>query len=161
MAEEETTQQPESSDDGGVVVEVQPYNEKPGKPQFSDEEVEKMDQLPPADEITKYAEDAQRRIKSLHIANQEWRRRAVQSNKDMATATTLAQQLYQENQQLRASTQRSEQALIDQALQRAAAQLHQAEGRLRAARQAGDVDQEVAAQVEIARFAAEEDRLRL
>lgn len=162
MAEEEaTTHQPEPEDEGGVTVEVQPYNEKPGKPQLSDDEVEKMDQLPPADEITKYAKDAQKRIKSLHIANQEWRRRVVQSNRDMATATTLAEQLYRENQQLKQNTQRSEQALIDQALQRAEAQLAQAKTRFVAARQAGDANQEVAAQEEIARYVAEADRLRL
>ena len=157
MAEDVTTSQA----DEGVTVEVQPYNEKPGKPQFSDEEVERMDTLPPKDEIGKYAEDAQKRIKSLHIANQEWRRRAVQSTKDMATATTLAQQLFGENQQLKASRERSDQALIDQALGRAESQLKQAEQRYIAARQAGDPTQEVAAQVEIARYVAEADRLRL
>lgn len=158
MAEEVTTSQ---ADPDGVTVEVQPYNEKPGKPQLSDKEVEEMDALPAEDEIGRYAKDAQKRIKSLHIANQEWRRRVVQSTKDMATATTLAQQLFQENQQLKVDRGRSEQALIDQALGRAEAQLKQAEQRYIAARQTGDATQEVAAQVEIARYVAEADRLRL
>lgn len=160
MAEEAVTTQAEPGDEG-VVVEVQPYNEKPGKPQLSDKEVEEMDQLPPEDEIGRYAKDAQKRIKSLHIANQEWRRRVVQSTKDMATATTLAEQLFRENQQLKLNTQRSEQALVDQALQRAEAQLAQAKHRFIAARQANDPTQEVAAQEEIARYVAEADRLRL
>jgi hypothetical protein len=155
MADEPNTEQPE------VTVEVQPYDEKPGKPQLSDEEVEKLDTLPAEDEITKYAKDAQKRIKSLHIANQEWRRRVVQSTRDVATATNLAQQLYQENQQLKVSTQRSEGALIEQALQRADAQLAQAKSRFMGARHAGDMAQELAAQEEIAQAVAERDRLRL
>lgn len=159
MADEVTTSQAEPEE--GVTVEVAPYNEKPGKPQLSDKEVEEMDSLPPDDEIGKYAKDAQRRIKSLHIANQEWRRRSVQSQREMATATNLAQQLYVENQQLKQSRERSEQAVIDQALGRAEAQLAQAEQRYLAARQAGDAAQEVKAQVDIARFVAEADRLRL
>lgn len=153
--------EPKEPVEGEVTVEVAGDNEKPGKPQLSDEEVEKLDQLPPDDEIGRYAKDAQKRIKSLHIANQEWRRRVVQSTRDMATATTLAQQLYQENQQLKVSTQRSEQALIEQALQRAEAQLAQAKARFLAARSANDAAQELAAQEEIARYVAESDRLRL
>lgn len=161
MADEPKTEQPSEPEEQGVTVEVQPYDEKPGKPQLSDEEVEKLDSLPPEDEITKYAKDAQKRIKSLHIANQEWRRRVVQSTRDVATATNLAQQLYQENQQLKQSRERSEQALIDQALQRAEAQLAQAEARFLGARGANDAAQELAAQKEIAQAIAERDRLRL
>jgi hypothetical protein len=158
MADEPNTQQPEEE---GITVEVQPYDEKPGKPQLSDDEVEKLDSLPAEDEITKYAKDAQKRIKSLHIANQEWRRRVVQSTRDVATATNLAQQLYQENQQLKVNTQRSESALIEQALQRAEAQLAQAKSHFLAARNANDTAQELAAQEEIAQAVSERDRLRL
>lgn len=160
MAEEESTQL-EPEEEGAVTVEVAPYNEKPGKPQLSDEEVEKMAALPPDDEVGRYAKDAQKRIKNLHVVAQEWRRRSAQSTRDTAVATNLAQQLYQENQQLKSDRQRSEQALIDQALQRADAQLAQAKSRYMAARQAGDVNGEVQAQEEIARYVAESDRLRL
>lgn len=159
MADEVTVSQAEPEE--GVTVEVAPYNEKPGKPQLTDEEVEKLDELPPEDEIGRYAKDAQRRIKSLHVASQEWRRRAVQSQRELATATNLAQQIYRENQDLKAGRERNEQALIDQALGRAEAQLAQAESHFIAARQAGDVPAEARAQVEIARFVAEADRLRL
>lgn len=162
MADEQAAEVPEVKAEGNeITVEVAPYGERIGKPELSDEEVEKLDEAPPEDEVTKYAKDAQKRIKSLHIANQEWRRRVVQSNKDVATATNLANQLYQENQSLKASTARSEQALIDQALQRAEAQLMQAKGRYRVARQQQNAEEELAAQEDIARFVAESDRLRL
>lgn len=151
----------EEPKDEGLTVEVATDDEKPGKPELTDEEVEKLDELPAEDEIGNYAKSAQRRIKSLHIANQEWRRRVAQSTKDVATATTLAQQLYNENQQLKASTQRSEQALIDQALQRADAQLAQAKSHFLQARAANDAAQELTAQEEIARAVAEIDRLKL
>jgi hypothetical protein len=161
MADEPKAPEVEVEVAEGVTVEVQPYDEKPGKPQLTDEEVEKLDSLPPDDEIGKYAKDAQKRIKSLHIANQEWRRRVVQSTRDVATATNLAQQLYQENQQLRNTTQRSEHALIEQALQRADAQLAQAKSRFLQARNNNDTAQELAAQEEIAQAVSERDRLRL
>ena len=160
MPDEPVTPEQPAEKDEGLIIEVESAG-KPGKPELSDEEVEKLDQLPPDDEITRYAKDAQKRIKSLHIANQEWRRRVVQSNRDVATATTLAEQLYRENQQLKASTARSEQALIDQALQRSEAQMSHAKQRFLAARAANDANAELTAQEEIARAAAESDRLRL
>ena len=81
-----------------VTVEVAPddLGDKWAKPELSDEEVAKLSEPAPEDEIGRYASQAQKRIKSLHIANQEWRRRVVQSSKDVATATSLAEQLYRE-----------------------------------------------------------------
>lgn len=145
-----------------ITIEVAEDNEKPGKPQLTDEEVAKLsDESPPDDEISRYAKDAQKRIKSLYIANQEWRRRVVQSQKDMATATNLADQLYRENQNLKQNVQRSETALIDQALQRTEAQLQSAKARLFNAVTAQNPEEIVKANEEMARFVAEADRLRL
>ena len=150
----------EQTDEGGVTVEVLPDTDKPGKPQLSDEEVEKLADVP-EDEVSRYAKDAQKRIKSLHVVNQEWRRRVVQSTKDVATATSLAEQLYRENQQLRDSVGRSETALIEQAIQRAESQLERAKTRARLAYAANDAEEIVAANEEVSRFVAEADRLRL
>ncbi|HEY6290355.1 MAG TPA: hypothetical protein VI455_02185 [Terriglobia bacterium] len=152
-------------EDPGVTVEVVPDEEAHGrglgKPQLSDEEVEKLAELPGDDEISRYAKDAQKRIKAQHLVNQEWRRRAIQSNKDVATAANLAEQLYRENQQLKQTAQRSENALVEQALQRSEAQLAQAKARHKAAYTAGDADQVVLAQEEVARCVAECHNLRL
>lgn len=155
MADEEKDEQTE---DGGVTVEVAPDK---GKPELTDEEVEKMAELPAEDEIGRYAKDAQKRIKSLHISNQEWRRRVAQANKDVATATSLAEQLYQENQSLRSNVGRSEAALIDQAIQRAESQLAQAKLGARAAFASQDPDAIVTANEMVARFVSEVDRLKL
>lgn len=158
MADEEVVVEKKEPE---ITVEIAPDNEKPGKPELTDEEVGKLDQLPADDEISRYAKDAQKRIKSLHIANQEWRRRVVQSSKDVATATTLAEQLYRENQQLKHNVDRSEVALIDQALQRTESQLAQARQRAKAAYTSQNTDEIVAANEDVARFVAESDRLRL
>jgi len=117
--------------------------------------------LPADDEVARYAKDAQKRIKSLHVANTEWRRRVVQSQKDVATATTLAEQLYRENQQLKANVNKSETALISQALQRTEAQLQQARQRAKIAYANQNTDEIVAANEEVAKYVAEADRLRL
>jgi len=165
MAEEaaavEQVQETPPAEDTGVVVEVASDTDKPGKPQLTDEEVEKLDTTPADDEISRYAKDAQKRIKSLHIANQEWRRRVVQSSKDLATATSLAEQLYKENQQLKTSNTRSEAALIDQALERTKAQLVSARQKARAAYNSQNTDEIIAANEEVARYVAEADRLQL
>jgi hypothetical protein len=149
---------PVAADDGKVTVEVA---EEKGKPRLTDEEVAKLADVPAEDEISRYAKDAQKRIKNLHIAGDEWRRRAAQSSRDASTATTLAEQLYRENQELKANMGRSEAALIDQAIQRAEAQLVGARTRAKAAYAAQDPDAIVAANEEVARFVSEADRLRL
>lgn len=160
MPDEETNVETSVEEPGGVTVEIA---EEKGKPRLTDEEVVKLadEAVPPEDEITRYSKDAQRRIKNLHIAGQEWRRRAAQSSRDSATATSLAEQLYRENQELKASRERSEAALIDQAIRRAEAQLAGAKDRARAAITAQDTEAQVAANEEVSRHVAEVDRLRL
>lgn len=159
---EETVEQPVKTSEPELTVEVASDDTgKLGKPELTDEEVSKLDQAPPEDEIGRYAQAAQKRIKAMQIANQEWKRRAVQANHDMATATTLAQQLYQENQQLKTSVGRSETALIEQALQRTEAQLQSARQKAKAAYSSGNPDEIVTANEEVARYVAEADRLRL
>jgi hypothetical protein len=144
-----------------VTVEVASEPSQEGRPQLSDEEVEKLAEPPADDEIGHYAKEAQRRIKSLRTAGQEWRRRVLQANKDLATATTLAEQLYRENRQLKDDRGRSETALIEQAVERVTAQLAQAKDRARAAHAAGNADEIVGATEQVARCAAELDRLHL
>jgi len=144
--------------DSGVTVEVEP--EKGGKPAISDDELGKLTATTD-DEIARADAAAKKAVRSLRQAYQEQRRRAEQWSKDAATASTLAEQLYRENQQLRQSNSRSESALIDQALRRAETQLDGAKNRLRQAHGANDVNEIVDAQEEMARSAAEVDRLKL
>ncbi|HEX4594002.1 MAG TPA: hypothetical protein VH157_06990 [Bryobacteraceae bacterium] len=151
MADEPTTPD--------IEVEIEPGDEKT-KPRLTDSQLEEHEKLPD-DEIGKYATEAQRRIRGLRVANQEWRRRSIQSSQDVATATSLAEQLYRENQELKSSMGRSETALIDQAHARAEAQLDQAKTRLMAAMAAQDAAGQATAYEDIAKAVAELDRLGL
>ena len=143
-----------------LVVEVA-SDEKAARPQLTDEQVAALAEAPAEDEIARYARDAQKRIKSLHLASQEWKRRVIKANNDVATATSLAQELYQENQRLKQDRARGDQAVVEQAILRAEANLGQARGKLKNAFAAQDVDAIAAAQEEMARYVAEADRLRL
>ena len=143
-----------------LVVEIA-SDEKGARPQLTDEQVAALAEPPAEDEISRYARDAQKRIKSLHLASQEWKRRVIKANNDVATATNLAQELYQENQRLKVDRARSDQAVVEQAILRAEANLGQARGKLKQAFGAQDVDLIAAAQEEIARYVAEADRLKL
>jgi hypothetical protein len=147
---------------GEIVVEIASTDERTGaKPLLSDEDVEKLAEPPSGDEIGKYAQDAQKRIKGMHQANQEWKRRVLRAQSDVATATNLAQQLYNENQALRTNVGRSEAALVEQAIQRADAMLVTARNNFKNARAAQDIDAEAKAQEDIARYVSESERLRL
>ena len=156
MAEEAVESKSEQPE---VTVEV--AEDTARRPELTDEEVSKLAEPPPEDEIGRYAHAAQKRIKALLTANQEWKRRVTQSNKDIATATNLAQQLYQENQELKSNVGRSETALIEQALERTEAQLKEARMRARQAYAAQNLDQIMAANEEVARAVVEADRLKL
>jgi hypothetical protein len=157
MADEEAPQQAAGPDGEEVVIEV----EKPKHaPRASDEELAQKTELPD-DEISRYADDAQKRIKGLRVAYQEQKRRAEQWSRDASTASNLAEQLYRENQQLKTNVVRSENALIDQALGRAQSELEQAKFKHRQALTSQDPDLIVAAAEDMARAVAEADRLKL
>jgi hypothetical protein len=149
-----------AADDGSVEVEIVSSKEDREHPRLSDEAIAERENVPD-DEVAKYAKEAQKRIRGLRVANQEWRRRTMQASEDVATATSLAEQLYRENQDLKSSVNRSETALIDQAVARVESQLAQARTKASLADQAGDSEGRTAAYEEIARAVAERDRLNL
>ena len=164
MPDEETPETPASpqpeaqaaAEDLAVEVEAP----RSGRPAPSDEELAKHTEIP-EDEIAKYQQDAQKRIKGLRVAYQEQRRRAEQWSRDASTASNLAEQLYRENQQLRQNVTRSETALIDQATARAESELEKARIKAKQAWASQDSDLIVDANENVARAVSEVDRLRL
>jgi hypothetical protein len=161
MADETTTTatEPASAEpkDGGITVEI----EKPqGKPPIPDAELEKLTGGSD-DDIARANEEAKKQVKGLRVAYQEQRRKAEGASRNAETATTLAEQLYRENQELRQNITRSESALIDQALRRAESQLEHSRTMSKQALQAGDADLIVASNEDMARAAGEVDRLKL
>jgi hypothetical protein len=158
MADEIEEQQPVAVQEGeDIAVKV---DEDKKRPALTDEDLSKSTEIPD-DEIGRYANEAQRRIKGLRTAYQEQRRRAEQWSRDASTASNLAEQLYRENQDLRRNVLRSETALIDQGEHRAQAELEQAKFKLKQAYASQDTDLIVAANEEVSRAVAEVDRLRL
>src|SRR5215471_2306154 len=144
-------------DEPAVTVEVE---KERGRQPVSDDELAKLTSGSD-DEIARANENAKKQVRGLRTAYQEQRRRAEQWSRDAATATNVVDQLYRENQTLKQNIARSENALIDQALTRANSQLENANSKYKAALQSGDADLIVAANTDVARSAAEVDRLTI
>src|SRR5215831_7533286 len=162
MPDEEVEQQEQPQAEAAPVGEdITVEVEKPkGRAAMSDEDLAKSSDVPD-DEIARYAEDSQKRIKGLRNAYQEQRRRAEQWSRDASTAANLAEQLYRENQELRKNVSRSEAALIDQATGRAESQLEQARIKAKQAQASGDADLIVAANEDVSRAVSEVERFKL
>jgi hypothetical protein len=164
MADENTTEQSaaeraeETPPEGSVAVEIE--KERGGRPALSDEDLGKLTEIP-EDEIARANESAKKAVKSLRAAYHEQRRRAEVWSRDASTASNLAEQLYRENQQLRQNVNRSEVALVEQALGRAQAQLEGAKTKAKQALISGDPDLIVAANEDVSRAVAEVDRLKV
>src|SRR5262252_2396185 len=153
-AEPEEAKQPAES---AIAVEIERENTRPA---VSDEDLSKLT-AGEDDELSRANDQAKRMVKGLRTAYQEQRRRAEQWSRDASTAANLAEQLYRENQQLKQNVNRSENALIEQAIGRAESQLDGAKIKSRQAQASGDSDLIVAAQEDLARAVAEVDRLKL
>jgi len=152
-AETEETKPAESA----IAVEIEREN---ARPPVTDEDLGKLTSGGD-DEIARANDQAKRMVKGLRTAYQEQRRRAEQWSRDAATAGNLAEQLYRENQALKANVNRSENALVQQAQTRAQAELEHAKTKYKQALAAGDPDLIVAANEELAKAVAEQRHLKL
>lgn len=113
------------------------------------------------DEIKGYGREVQDRIKKLRFAFHEERRQREQKERDLATTNDMAQRLFRENQQLKQNVQRTEQAVVHQALTRVDAEIDRARQASRQALESGQSDQIVESQEKLARAVAEKERLVL
>jgi hypothetical protein len=115
--------------------------------------------IPSDDEIAKYGDDVQKRIKSLKYEFHTERRRADESERIREEAVRVAQKLWQENESLKQRYSQGEGVLKDQAGKRVTAELKQARQEYRAAFESGDLDALAAAQEKMAELAAEKVRV--
>jgi hypothetical protein len=147
--------------DGGedIVVEVD-KDRSPWPRGLSEEEIAQKTTIPD-DEVARYADEAKRRIQGLRIAFKEERAKAEQRGRDASTAANFAERVYRENQQLKENLSRAETALIDQATQRAENEFAQAQYKHKQAFVAQDPDLITTASADMARAAAEVDRLKI
>jgi hypothetical protein len=144
--------------DSDIQVEVipEPEEEKPRMKRGDTRKAGGVD-----DEVSEYGKDVQKRIDKLRFAYHEERRQKEQKERDLVSTTDYAQRLRKENLELKRNVQRTEQAVVHQALSRVDAEIVGARQASRQALDAGQSEQIVAAQEKLARAVAEKERLAL
>jgi hypothetical protein len=113
------------------------------------------------EEIKGYGKEVQDRIKKLRFAFHEERRQREQKERDLVSTTDYAQRLHRENLALKQSVQKTEQAVVHQAITRVDAEINNARQTSRLALEGGQSDQIVKANEQLARAVAEKERLAL
>lgn len=136
----------------------QPEKEKEKEKEF---EIEVVDDTPPKDrgrkpsdppaevtddELSEYSEKVKKRIQHFTKGYHDERRAKEQALREREELERLARTLVAENQQLKQTTDRSHNALIEQANQQVKLELEAAKARYKEAYEAGDADQLLAAQ---------------
>jgi hypothetical protein len=149
--------------------------EKPAKPEKKAEpkaapkaveeekdfEIEVVDDTPPKDrgkkpsappedptdeELSEYSEKVRKRLQHFTKGYHDERRAKEQALREREELESLARKLLEENKQLKVSTDRSHNTLIEQAKQQVALELEAAKKKYKDAYEAGDADQLLAAQ---------------
>ena len=126
------------SDDGFEieVVDDTPEEDK-GKPRRAESA---QPNVPDDDEVEKYSEGVQKRIKQLKFEYHEERRAKEESARLQEEALRFAQQVKAENEQLRKTLSEGEGVLVNQAKGRVSAELDKAKAAFKVAYEAGDPD---------------------
>jgi hypothetical protein len=148
----------DAAQESDIQVEVVPEPEE-DKPRLKNGDTRSLDVRD--EEIGKYGKEVQDRIKKLRFAFHEERRQKEQKERDLASTTDYAQRLHRENQQLKQNVQRTEQAVVHQAMTRVDAEIAQARQASKQAIESGQSDQIVESQEKLARAVSEKERLAL
>ena len=140
--------EPEKEAKDGVEFEIEiaddtPEQDKGRKP--LDEPVNEVTD----DELSKYDEGVQKRIKKLSHGYHDERRAKEAALREREEALRFAQQIIEENKTLKKNLGANETLLVGSAKQNAEMALDQARAKYKAAYDAGDADQIVAAQEEL------------
>ena len=129
----------EPDNDDGFEIEIiddTPESDK-GKPRRA--EGSEPD-VPDDDEVEKYSEGVQKRIKKLKFEYHEERRAKEEAGRLQEEALRFAQQVKSENEQLRKTLSEGEGVLVNQAKGRVSAELDKAKAAFKVAYEAGDPD---------------------
>ncbi len=111
------------------------------------------------EEIAKYSDSVQDRIKKLRYEFHEERRAKEQAQRESAEALRLAQHAISEQRRYQEVAARNERLAVDAAKARAEAQMAQAARQAREAFESGNTEQAINLQADVSRFAVERDRL--
>ena len=146
----------EDNDDGFEieVVDDTPEEDK-GKPRRAENA---EPQVPSDDEVEKYSEGVQKRIKQLKFEYHEERRAKEEAARLQDEALKYAQQIQQENDKLRKSLNENEDVLLGQAKGRVAAEIDRAKVAYKAAYESGDPDALIEAQEKLSALQVEKSR---
>tara|TARA_B100000508_G_C11447790_1_gene272357 strand:- start:101 stop:1078 length:978 start_codon:yes stop_codon:yes gene_type:complete len=133
------------------VVDDTPEQDK-GKPRRSENA---EPQVPSDDEVEKYSEGVQKRIKQLKFEYHEERRLKEEASRLQEEALKYAEQIKNENEKLRKTLDEGEGVLVNQAKGRVAAEIDKAKIAYKAAYESGDPDALVDAQEKLSALQAE------
>lgn len=111
------------------------------------------------DELTKYSEDVQKRIKKFTRGYHDERRAKEAAQRERDEAAALAKKLMEENQRLKGTVTTSQQAMLENAKKVAQNELDAAKRAYKDAYESGDADKLVAAQEAITAAKLKSDRL--
>ena len=129
----------DTESDDGFEIEIIDDTPEPdkGKPRRAENA---QPNVPDDDEVEKYSEGVQKRIKQLKFEYHEERRAKEESSRLQEEALRFAQQVKSENDQLRKTLSEGEGVLVNQAKGRVSAELDKAKAAFKVAYEAGDPD---------------------
>lgn len=110
------------------------------------------------DEVSRYREDVQKRIKDLSFKAHSERRTKEQALKEREEAERLARALFEENKRLRELAGSTEKLMVDQAKQRAETQIDVIKREAKEALEAGETERFLNAQEKLQRAVTEHER---
>jgi hypothetical protein len=134
------------------IVDDTPEEDRGRKPGPPPEEVSD-------EELTKYSEDVQKRIKKFTKGYHDERRAKESALREREEAVRLAQQLLEENKKLKGTVNTSQTAMLEQAKKNAQAELDQAKRKYKEAYESGDSEAVVNAQEELTSAKMKAERL--
>jgi hypothetical protein len=152
----ESAKQTTDQDDGDDGFEIEVVDDTPEEDQGKPRRAENAEpQVPSDDEVEKYSEGVQKRIKQLKFEYHEERRAKEEAARLQEEALKYAEQIKNENEKLRKTLDEGEGVLVNQAKGRVAAEIDKAKIAYKAAYESGDPDALVDAQEKLSALQAE------
>lgn len=159
----------------GEEEQAAPEPKAKAKPESDDAEIEVVDDTPPEDrgrtpmkepprefgddELEKYDESVQKRIKHFTKGYHEERRRAEAAEREREEALRIAQAIVEENKRLKTSVDGTQHVVYEQAKRVAAAELDDAKRKYKEAYELGDPELVAQAQAELTAATVKADRI--
>ena len=150
--------EPEKEAKDGVEFEIEVVDDTPD-PDKGRKPLEEPVNEVTDDELSKYDEGVQKRIKKLSHGYHDERRAKEAALREREEALKFAQQIVEENKKLKANLGKNTELLVDNAKHSAELELTQARKKYKDAYDAGDADQIVAAQEELTAAKLKAERL--